>query len=72
MPLHEDPAHARSMLLGLQWECPLGGNPDDCPLCSQRKLPIMERIHLVNGWSDEQCVGLYQKHLECLKRKTGE
>ncbi len=49
--------------------CPLGNNPEDCPLYEVRKWPIEERVNWLNSKTDQEVIELFALHLECLERK---
>jgi hypothetical protein len=69
--LVDKPAFIRGMLQGLLFQCPLGGNPCDCPGHAIRKLPVRERVRWLQSLSDAECRELYLKHLQCLQAKWG-
>lgn len=60
---------ARRMLAWLCFECPLGGNPADCPAHALRLQSFELRRRTLTRMSDEECVELYAKHKVCLVRK---
>lgn len=62
----------RTMLFGLIFRCPLGGNPADCQGHAIRELPIEDRIAWLDGLSDEECSQVYARHLDCLAQKEGD
>lgn len=73
--LNEDPANLdakqlRAMVVGLAFECPLGGNPSDCMCHSIREMPAGERFEWVKRLSDDECLDLFRKHSLCLEKKT--
>jgi hypothetical protein len=49
--------------------CPLGGNPDDCPLHKVREWPLEERLAWLESKSDEEVIELYRRHTDCLEFK---
>jgi len=57
------------MMPGLLFECPMGGNPDDCPLHEIRKLPFIERVQWAKSMTDEQLLDIYRYHKSCLALK---
>jgi hypothetical protein len=61
---------ARLALHGRILRCPVGDNPEDCPLYSIRQWPIEERITWLKSKTDEEVVALYEQHMACLKKKT--
>ena len=67
--LQEDPALARKMLLWLVFECPLGGNPNECQLRHIRLRTFEDRRRWVSALSDEECLGYLEAHRECLRVK---
>jgi len=65
--------HIRVMLIGLTAECPLVGNPKDCPLHERRKLPANEQIIWVNSLSDDESLQICHTHCKCFaKKEKGE
>ena len=58
---------ARMGMHGRILRCPLGGNPDTCPLHKIRKLPVEKRVAWLNSLSDEEVVKLYNYHTRCLE-----
>lgn len=63
---------AEFALYGRIFRCPLGGNPEDCPMHELRKLPVGERIAWVESKTDAEMIALYEHHNNCLKRKLEE
>lgn len=63
---------AEFALYGRILRCPLGGNPEDCPMHELRKLPVGERIAWMESHTDEEKIALYEHHNQCLKRKLEE
>lgn len=51
---------------GLLFGCPLESEESDCPLSEFRKLPIKERINVLNKKTPKELMGLEQHHKECL------
>lgn len=49
--------------------CPMGGNPEDCPLHNVREWPMEERIAWLEAKTDEEVVELYRRHTDCLEFK---
>lgn len=60
---------ARFALHGRILRCPLGGNPDDCPLYEIRKLSMEDRIDWLESQTDEDTIALYEQHNKCLECK---
>lgn len=63
---------AKFSLHGRILRCPLGGNPEDCPLHEIRKLPVEDRIAWLESNTDEEIMALYELHSECLECKLEE
>ena len=63
---------AKLALHGRILRCPLGGNPEDCPLHEIRKLPLEDRINWLESNTDEEVIALYEQHSKCLQRKLEE
>lgn len=61
---------ARIAMSGRLLRCPLGDNPEDCPLYDIRKLPIEERVAWLQSKTDDEVVALFQQHVQCLKYKV--
>ncbi len=61
----------RAMLVGVLFDCPLGGTPEDCICHHIRKLPASQRFEWVKQLSDEECREIHRNHMLCLKRKAG-
>lgn len=61
----------RALLSGFVFECPLGGDPEDCVCHQIRKLQAKDRFAWVKQLTDEQCMQFFSLHLICLKRKLG-
>ena len=60
---------ARRNLAWLSFECPLGGNPSDCPAHALRLQSFELRRRTLARMSDEECIELYEKHKGCSARK---
>jgi hypothetical protein len=60
---------ARYAMHGRILRCPLGDNPEDCPLHDIRLLPVDERIVWLESKSDDEVDALYCHHLHCLDKK---
>jgi len=60
----------RALIVGLVFECPLGGNPDDCMCHTIREMPAGERFDWVKRLSDDDCSELFRKHTLCLEKKV--
>ena len=52
--------------------CPLGNNPDNCPLHDIRLLPMDQRYDWLDRQSDDDVLQLFQHHNECVKRRLAE
>ena len=52
--------------------CPLGDNPEDCPLHEVRQWPVEERLAWLEAVTDEEVVELFKRHCECLEYKLTE
>ena len=63
---------AKFSLHGRILRCPLGGNPEDCPLHEIRKLGVEDRIAWLESNTDEEIIALYELHSECLECKLEE
>ena len=50
--------------------CPLGDNPEDCPLHDIRKMPVEDRLTWLNSKTDEEIRVLLEYHIDCLERKS--
>ena len=60
----------KAHIFGLTVACPYtGDNPNDCPLCEIRHLPLSEREAWVKDLTDEECRSYYQYHNLCLSKK---
>jgi hypothetical protein len=64
--------YSRVILIELIAECPLGGNPKDCPLYERRKLSMEEKTDWVNSLTDDECRTICLTHCECLQKKASE
>ena len=58
-------ASARAKLMTLTVQCPVGGNPEGCPLSSRRKRSFSERFEWVQALSDEELRNIHQSHASC-------
>ena len=63
---------ARLGMHGRILRCPLGGNPEDCPLYEIRKWPMNERLAWLDSKTDEEVVELYHRHTDCLEHKLAK
>jgi hypothetical protein len=54
-----------AVLLELTLECPSGGNPEQCPLCHIRHLPIADRHRYTRALSPEDKAALFDYHQSC-------
>jgi hypothetical protein len=68
--IFDDKAAIKAYMMGLAMECPLGGNPEDCPMHEVRRLDKKARSEWVFQLSDQQCSELYKNHRACFARKT--
>ena len=50
--------------------CPVGDNPEDCPLHEIRKWPLEERLAWLHQKNDEEIIALYTRHINCFEFKT--
>lgn len=60
---------ARFAMYGRLLRCPLGDNPEECPLCDIRKLPMEKRITWLESKTDQEVIELYDLHSACLTHK---
>jgi hypothetical protein len=60
---------ARLAMHGRLLRCPIGDNPEDCPLHEIRKRPVEERLAWLESKTNKQVVELYQQHKDCLNTK---
>ncbi len=60
---------ARHMMAWLCFECPLGGNPADCPAHAMRLQSFEARRRTLARMSDDECLELYERHKACNQRK---
>lgn len=73
MDLNKDLVEEATFALhGRILRCPLGGNPEDCPLHEIRKLPVEERVAWLESQTDEEIVAAYELHNKCLECKLEE
>ena len=63
---------AKLAMHGRILRCPLGDNPEDCPLHELRKLPVDKRVAWLESQTDEEIITLYNQHIECLECKLEE
>ena len=63
---------ARIGMHGRILRCPVGDNPEDCPLHEIRRMPIEARLAWLESKSDQEVVDLYRRHTECLERKLSD
>jgi len=68
-PKERQVREARHMMAWLCFECPLGGNPADCPAHAMRLQSFETRRRTLARMSDEECLELYEKHKACNTRK---
>ena len=50
--------------------CPIGDNPEDCPLHEIRKRPVEDRLTWLHQKTDDEIIELYGYHVDCLESKT--
>ena len=63
---------ARMGMHGRILRCPLGGNPEDCPLHEVRKCPMEERVAWLESKTDQEVIELYNHHIDCLEQKLAK
>ena len=61
----EKRAWAKALLV----KCPFGLEIDSCPLREVRKLPLSDRMALVNNMSDKEIDSIVQYHKDCQKTR---
>lgn len=66
-PMTDDPIFCRAMLFGLLKGCPLEDELSECQLKDIRQLGNTEQMAWINKLSDEHCVSMFQRHLECMQ-----
>ncbi len=71
-PKEENFEETRMAMHGRILRCPLGGNPEDCPLHEVRTWPVENRLIWLESKSDAEVVDLYKIHTNCLERKLAE
>ena len=70
MEINQDLAEeAKFELHGRILRCPLGENPEDCPLHEIRKLPLEDRIAWLESLTNEELIDLYAQHNKCMEGK---
>ena len=57
-------------LYGLVFKCPLEISLPNCPFTKIRKLPILERVSLLENMSTKQLLDLEEHHKKCYKTRT--
>ena len=60
---------ARMGMHGRILRCPVGENPEDCPLHEVRQWPMEKRVAWLESKSDEEVLELYTYHTACLEKK---
>jgi len=55
--------------MGLAISCPYDKEACDCPLKDIRKLPLAERVELVDKMSQQEIVAIVDYHKICFKRR---
>lgn len=63
-----DSDEVKMLVKWLVVECPVGGNPSDCPLNEIRKWPLKDRIAWVNNQGYPEHLEIYLHHKQCLAR----
>ena len=58
----------RNLLQGLIFDCPIGEAQGACIVGRVRALPPSERLRWVNELSNDECLGLFLDHKDCLLR----
>ena len=61
-----NPEFCRNMLYGIMKECPL---QKDCNI-NKEEICFKEKIKKIKNLSDQECVDLYQEHLNCFMKKN--
>lgn len=62
---------ARTALLGLVVECPLGEGAETCALNAQRQLPFSVKFQWVQSLPAAELLKLYEGHRRCHDRSLG-
>lgn len=60
----------RAQLMGLIVECPMDGNPEECPLYEKRYLALSDRVEWIKSLFDNEIFSIYSAHLDCLNAKS--
>ena len=63
------PQQKKDWVRGLLISCPFGKPLDDCPLEKFRKIPISERIKLVDSMEEKQIDQIIVHHQKCLRQR---
>lgn len=63
---------ARIGMHGRILRCPVGENPEDCPLYAVRQWPLEKRVAWLESKSDDDVLELYNYHTNCLEQKLAE
>lgn len=50
--------------------CPLGNNPEDCPLHDIRKMSVEDRLAWLNSKTNKEVLELFGQHIDCLEHKS--
>lgn len=58
-------SHKHYKLISLTFKCLLVSPLDNCPFCNYRKLPIEERLIILNEMDDFEKDKLFKLHFEC-------
>ena len=51
-------------------ECPMGDAKQDCPLAELRKLPLEEKLVMVDSMSAKKLNELLQHHYDCFESRN--
>ena len=62
----------RISMHGLMSRCPMGGNPDNCPLFDVRQLPVKDRISWLEDRSTEEVISLFGYHSQCREENKND
>lgn len=61
----------RDWIGGLLIACSFGTALDTCPATEIRKLPVLERLKLVNSMEDKQIDQIIIHHQRCMRKREG-
>ena len=62
-------ASKRTIAHGLMVACPMGQERDTCPARDLRKLPLRERLAVVNEMTESQLDEVIVHHRQCMKER---